>query len=320
MPRPSAPRRSRRLAATRPAPALAATGLIALTGLMAGCQPQGEVDRYRTQYRTAETQILDLQARLEDKQREVEVLRGAKNPNLDLRNQLSGAQEESASLQAEIDRLRELIERAGTTPIPIELADELEKLAEANPDLMSYDTATGAIRFRSDVTFGLGKAEVRRQAVPIINKLAQVLQAPVAEDYEVRVAGHTDNVPMKNAMNRQKYGNNWGLSVARAISVMQAFAAAGVPETRMSVAGYGEFRPVVPNGDTGNEQNRRVEIFLTPLPGALAAEANAGGSGAAGGGGGEDPDDAAALNDARVITELDDVSAPPADAMPGANK
>lgn len=249
---------------------LLAAAALALPALMplTGCQPQGEVNKYRTQYRTAQDQILDLQARLADKDRQLEIMRGARNPNLDMQSQLTSAEASRAELEAEIVRLRDLLERAGTTPIPVELADELEKLAQANPDLMSYDSATGAIRFRSDVTFALGKADVRSAALPIINKLAKVLNAPVAADYEVRVAGHTDNVPMKNAMNRQQYGDNWGLSTARAVSVMKAFSAAGIPETRMSVAGYGEHRPVEPNGDQGSARNRRVEIYLVPMPAA----------------------------------------------------
>jgi len=249
---------------------LLAAAALALPALMplTGCQPQGEVNKYRTQYRTAQDQILDLQARLADKDRQLEIMRGARNPNLDMQSQLTDAEASRAELEAEIVRLQGLLERAGTTPIPVELADELEKLAQANPDLMSYDSLTGAIRFRSDVTFALGKADVRAAAVTIINKLAKVLNAPVAADYEVRVAGHTDNVPMKNAMNRQQYGDNWGLSTARAVSVMKAFATAGIPEQRMSVAGYGEHRPVEPNGDKGSARNRRVEIYLVPMPAA----------------------------------------------------
>ncbi len=254
---------------------LLAAAALALPALMplTGCQPQGEIDRYRTQYRTAQDQILDLQARLSDKDRQIDILRGTRNPNLEMQSQLSDAQASRDELNAEITRLRDLLDRAGTTPIPVELADELEKLAQANPDLMSYDSATGAIQFRSDVTFALGKADVRSAAVPSINKLANVLNAPVAAEYEVRVAGHTDNVPMKNALNRQQYGDNWGLSTARAVSVMKAFAAAGIPETRMSVAGYGEYRPVEPNGSKGSATNRRVEIYLVPLPAALGGPA-----------------------------------------------
>ena len=278
---------------------LLAAATLALPALLplTGCQPQGEINQYRTQYRTAQDQILDLQARLSDKDRQISLLQGARNPNVEMQSQLADAQASRTELQAEIDRLRDLLERAGTTPIPVELADELEKLAEANPDLMSYDSATGAIQFRSDVTFALGKADVRSAAVPIINKLAGVLSAPVAAEYEVRVAGHTDDVPMKNAMNRQQYGDNWGLSTARAVAVMKAFAAAGIPEPRMSVAGYGEHRPVEPNGEKGSARNRRVEIYLVPLPAALGGP------------------EAKSMPepDAGEVTELIDVSPVPAD-------
>ena len=104
-----------------------------------------------------------------------------------------------------------------------------------------------------------------------------MLSSPVASEYEVRVVGHTDNVPMRNASNIQRFGDNWGLSTARAVAVMKGFRDAGIPEARMSVAGYGEFRPVEANGPRGSEANRRVEIFLVAMPGdeAEASEAAA---------------------------------------------
>ena len=241
-------------------------GLAAAVLVGSGCVSQNEVDQYRNQYRVAQEQILDLQAQLEDKDRQIALLRDAKNPNVDLQAQLADARKQRAELEAALATARDQLSRAGSTPIPVELADELEALAQQNPDLMSYDKETGAIRFRSDVTFGSGKAEVRDGAKPIISELAQVLSSSVAANYEVRVVGHTDNVPIKNAFVKQQFGDNWGLSVARAISVMKEFRTAGINQNRMSVAGYGEFRPVEPNGPKGSEANRRVEIFLAPLP------------------------------------------------------
>ncbi|MBB6431552.1 OmpA/MotB family protein [Algisphaera agarilytica] len=241
---------------------------IALPALFSiGCVSDSAVANYRAQYRVAQEQILDLQAQLEDKDRQIELLRGAKNPNADLQAQLADALADRAALEAAVAKLKDQLSRAGTTPIPVELADELARLAEANPDLMSYNEKTGAIRFRSDVTFGSGKAELREQAAPIVERLAQVLSSPVASQYEVRVVGHTDNVPIKNAFVKQQFGDNWGLSTARAVAVMKGFRSAGIPESRMSVAGYGEFRPVEPNGPRGSEANRRVEIYLVAMPG-----------------------------------------------------
>ncbi|MEM6458295.1 MAG: OmpA family protein [Planctomycetota bacterium] len=268
-------RRLRPLAAALALPALLAA---------AGCVSQNEIDNFRNQYRVAQEQILDLQATIEDKNREIDILRGAKNPNADLQAQLADALADRAALEDALAKAKDQLARAGTTPIPIELADELEELAAANPNLMSYDSETGAIRFRSDVTFALGRAELRDTAQPIVEELAGVLSSPVASSYEVRVVGHTDNVPMRNAANVQRFGDNWGLSTARAIAVMKGFRAAGVPESRMSVAGYGEFRPVEPNGARGSEANRRVEVFLvampseTPAPESNGAEAEAGGA------------------------------------------
>ena len=54
-------------------------------------------------------------------------------------------------------------------------------------------------------------------------------------------------------------------SAKRAIAVRQVLGDAGLPWSRMSVAGWGEHRPaVVNNAGRGTEANRRVEIFLTP--------------------------------------------------------
>ena len=248
----------------RSLPLLAAAALLVTATL--GCASQREIDRYRNQYRTAQEQILDREQQIQDLNAQIDAMRDAKNPSAAMRDELSQLQMSRAELEAELAKLRDQLARAqaNTTPIPVELSDELEALALANPDLMSYDKETGMIRFRSDVTFASGKAEVRDTAIPIIEKLAGVLQSPVASEYEVRVVGHTDNVPMRNAQNLRQYGDNWGLSTARAISVMKQFASAGISEDRMSVAGYGEHQPVVANGEKGAEANRRVEVFLVP--------------------------------------------------------
>ncbi len=40
----------------------------------------------------------------------------------------------------------------------------------------------------------------------------------------------------------------------------------GVEATRLSVRGFGEYRPLEPNaaGKKGNPKNRRVEIYIVP--------------------------------------------------------
>ncbi|NCF41171.1 MAG: OmpA family protein, partial [Planctomycetia bacterium] len=65
---------------------------------------------------------------------------------------------------------------------------------------------------------------------------------------------------------RAKHPTNMHLSTHRAISVRDALVKDGIAANRVQVAGYGEFRPVAENGKRGSATNRRVEIFLTPMP------------------------------------------------------
>ncbi|MCK5175184.1 MAG: OmpA family protein, partial [Planctomycetes bacterium] len=59
---------------------------------------------------------------------------------------------------------------------------------------------------------------------------------------------------------------NWHLSVHRAISVLNVMTQNKVSPKRLSVRGFGEFRPAEPNkaDKKGNAANRRVEIFIVP--------------------------------------------------------
>jgi chemotaxis protein MotB len=76
---------------------------------------------------------------------------------------------------------------------------------------------------------------------------------------EVRISGHTDDVPIESAV----YASNWELSSARAISVVKYITAAGITAERMSAVGYGEFRPVAPNDSRANRaKNRRAELLI----------------------------------------------------------
>jgi len=77
---------------------------------------------------------------------------------------------------------------------------------------------------------------------------------------EIRVEGHTDNMPILSG----KFSNNWELSSARALEVVQYLnKMSGIDEKKFSALGYGEFRPIATN-DTreGRSKNRRVEIFI----------------------------------------------------------
>jgi len=104
----------------------------------------------------------------------------------------------------------------------------------------------------------------------VLAKLADILNGNSASKFEVKVVGHTDNTPVVRT--KAKFGNNLMLSVFRSASMRNALVKDGVSARRFQIAGYGEYRPVVVNGSTGAVENRRVELFLTPLAFDLSAD------------------------------------------------
>ena len=75
----------------------------------------------------------------------------------------------------------------------------------------------------------------------------------------VRIERHTDDTPVS----RTDY-SNWDLSVDRALSVLEFFAQERLLSLdRLSAAGYGAQRPIVPNDSNDHRaMNRRVDLYL----------------------------------------------------------
>jgi chemotaxis protein MotB len=105
--------------------------------------------------------------------------------------------------------------------------------------------------------FDSGSASIRPGSLNAISRLADVLKS---RPENLRIEGHTDNVPIHTA----RFANNWGLSTARATELIQLLITDyGIPPSHLSAAGYGEFHPVATN-DTpeGRAQNRRLDVVI----------------------------------------------------------
>ena len=78
--------------------------------------------------------------------------------------------------------------------------------------------------------------------------------------YNIRVEGHTDNVPIHTA----QFPSNWELSTARATFLLQyLISTTQIPAPRLSAVGYGEYRPVASNDTSeGRASNRRVDLVV----------------------------------------------------------
>ena len=254
--------------------AIAGLALAAVVLSSVGCVAQSEADDYLKAYRTSEAQNVELQARLDEANSTILALQAEPKEDLEAKAAFEAALAERAKLQAALDEAKERIldlANTRTAPLPTALSDKLEELASQNPALMSYDKKSGMVRLASDLTFSLGSSKVSNEAKSALARLASVLNSTEAMSYEVRVVGHTDNVPMKNKLNISRYGDNWGLSTARAHSVEKALAKSGIAPARMCIAGYGEYRPIAANGIKGSQTNRRVEIYLVVMQKPVAA-------------------------------------------------
>lgn len=119
--------------------------------------------------------------------------------------------------------------------------------------------------FQSEVLFGSGSADMVGAGREQISRLASTLKdiagrIPKNIDWVLRVDGHTDRIPIRNA----KFPSNWELSTARAVAVVKLLIEDGLPPHRLAAAGFGEYRPLDTTGAPGSlRRNRRIEFKLT---------------------------------------------------------
>jgi chemotaxis protein MotB len=119
--------------------------------------------------------------------------------------------------------------------------------------------------FQSEVLFPGGQATLRPEALPEIERVANAIlelerQIPLDIPWILRIDGHTDARPIATV----QFPNNWSLSAARAIAVVQALSSKGVSPQRLLAAGFGEFQPLdAGTNDEAYKRNRRIEIKLT---------------------------------------------------------
>jgi len=116
--------------------------------------------------------------------------------------------------------------------------------------------------------FDSGEARLLPGAADKIKQIAAVL---TQYGLDMRVEGHSDNVPIHNAA----FNSNWDLSTARAMAVAEMLLnESGVDPKRISIAGYSQYHPAASN-DTpeGRRANRRVDIVVVSVYAAPEAKA-----------------------------------------------
>lgn len=154
--------------------------------------------------------------------------------------------------------------------LEIELSD-LQKTKNILEDRLSREIEDKQVRlkmaekglvitFVAEVLYNSGKAKLRKESYPILDKVIRILQEEVPAN-EIGIEGHTDNEPIKFS----RWKSNWELSSQRALGVLYYLENEGVDPTRLSAIGYGQYQSIASNDTVeGRRFNRRVEIVILP--------------------------------------------------------
>lgn len=151
---------------------------------------------------------------------------------------------------------------------------ELDEAIKAGQVEVNRDRRGLVISIPETGAFPVGSDDLSPALEGVMARLAVALERlPNA----IRIEGHTDDVPIHTP----RFSSNWDLSAARAIRVVEILMARdAVSPDRLSVAGYGEYRPRVSNTtDGGRSRNRRVDIVVLNAGTDAAEEPTTGGVG-----------------------------------------
>ncbi len=193
----------------------------------------------------------------------------------DFQENASGATQETA------EKMAELAEQIGATKEEIESLQEAiteletekmklsEDLAEKIEEALSESVMSEKVdvEFNSDYVlltlngaflFDSGKADIKQDAIPVLNKIGVLLTKYADSDIEIE--GHTDSVPL----NGGRYENNDVLSSYRALAVFNYLKEnAALDPGTLKHSGRGEYIPIADNSTPeGRAKNRRVEIKI----------------------------------------------------------
>jgi len=164
--------------------------------------------------------------------------------------------QESTPIESQ-DETSEMVNRI--TQAAIDANEMMEK--GHGPTISLEEAQEGfVIELPASLLFKSGSATIENEDALLFLKRVALIIEELPKDLEVSVKGHTDNQgPGKTSI----FKDNWELSSARAISVLQELLLDGVDPKRISAAGYAEFTPIATNATkSGREKNRRVELHF----------------------------------------------------------
>jgi len=215
----------------------------------------------------------DIKATLESKQddlmTQVVILKNNLNENKykidELENEVARLSEEKAKAIEEKERAM-----AHMTNTYESLVGELKQEIKEGEIQITQLRDKLTVNMVDKILFDSGSAAIKSKGQKVLNRVADILKG--VTDRQIKVEGHTDNVPISTAL-ADRFSTNWELSTARATTVVRYLQGRGINPSLLSAEGFSEYRPVAPNDTLENRsKNRRIEIVLVPLDAKQTAE------------------------------------------------
>ncbi|WP_338353392.1 OmpA/MotB family protein, partial [Thalassolituus oleivorans] len=120
------------------------------------------------------------------------------------------------------------------------------------------------IEFANVALYDSGSADLKDNALPLLQELSRVIRDVSGDSHMVEVEGHTDDVPITT----EQFPSNWELSSARATHVVKYLLASGIAKERLKASGFADSRPKpVAEGESESleqqrKDNRRVVVAV----------------------------------------------------------
>ena len=110
------------------------------------------------------------------------------------------------------------------------------------------------------INFKMGSSYIAQSYRDPLKSLAEILKANPS--LSIQVEGHSDNAKFLEGK-----GDNWNLSLSRAMSAVRLLLRHDVSPNQLSAVGRGEYAPVAsenPSSSDARAKNRRVEFVIVP--------------------------------------------------------
>lgn len=201
-----------------------------------------------------EAQLAAMGAAAGDKNKLAAEMAAARQRIADLEKQLAECEARMADLRSQLDQSKGSLTKAEKDLLKA-LQPEISKgTVSVN---QSGDALT--ISLASSLLFGSGQDQLKSGGTDALKRVGDVLKD--FPEKQVHVAGYTDNVAIKGAL-QKKFPSNKELSDARANSAAQALRDGGV-SSNLSAEGHGDSNPIASNNtEAGRAKNRRVEVIV----------------------------------------------------------